>query len=134
MSPTHEGTMHDKKIADCDELKLPDGIHLFQDLGYQGFVPENVHLMQPFKKPRNGELSELHLWFNKYVASIRISVEHAISGIKRCRIVKDKCRHFCQQFRDQVINICTGLHNFRVTSPLRSYPCKHKWAIIFNSE
>ena len=120
--------MHDKRIADQDELNFPDDIRLFQDSGYQGFKPENVTVMHPFKKPRGRDLNELEKWFNRYVAKIRICVEHAIGGIKRSRIVKDKCRHFCQHFRDLIMDVCVGLHNFRVTSPFRAYKCKKKWA------
>lgn len=128
MSPTHQGTIHDKKIADIDEIQFPDGMHLFQDSGFQGYQPANIFIVQPYKKPRNGELSKIQKWFNRYVSSIRICVEHAISGVKRCRVIKDKCRHFSQHFRDQVIEICTGLHNFRVCSPYRKYAkCKFKW-------
>lgn len=126
--------MHDKKIADEDGLTFPDGIQLFQDTGYQGFCPENVHLVQPFKKARNGKLTDLQKWFNKYVARIRITVEHAISGVKRCRFVKDKCRHFCQHFRHLVILIATGLHNFRVCSPLRTYNSHFKWHLNISVE
>ena len=128
LSPTHEGTMHDKKIADNDGFVFPGGVQLFQDSGYQGFRPENVFIVQPFKKPKNGELNSMQKWFNKYVSSIRICIEHAIGGIKRCRIVKDKSRHFCQHFRDQVKNICVGLNNFRVTSPFRNYNSYFKWS------
>ncbi len=129
LSPTHQGTMHDKLIADEGELVFPDGIQLFQDTGYQGFCPENIHLVQPFKKPKNGELTGFQKWFNEYTARIRITVEHAISGIKRCRFVKEKCRHFCQHFRDQTILIATGLHNLRVCSPLRKYKAHLKWPV-----
>lgn len=127
LSPTHQGKMHDKKVSDEAEICFPDNIHLFQDTGYQGFKPKNVHIVQPFKKPRNGELSGLHKWFNKYVASVRITNEHAIAGVKRARIVKDKCRHFCLNFRDQIIEICVALHNLRVSSPFRAYKTKFKW-------
>jgi len=119
--------MHDKKIADEDGFLFPDGIQLFQDCGYQGFHLFNVFIVQPFKKPRNKELNTIQKWFNQYTSSIRICVEHAISGIKRCRIVKDKCRHFRQHFRDQIMVICTALHNFRVTSPFRTYKSDFKW-------
>ncbi len=129
LSPTHQGTMHDKKMADEDQVIFPDDIQLFQDSGFQGFQPENVFIVQPFKKPKNGELTEMQSWFNQYVATIRITVEHAINGIKRMRVIKDKCRHFCQQFRDQVICICTGLHNFRVSSPVRQYKSVQKWPL-----
>ena len=116
------------KIADQDQAVFPDDIHLFQDSGYQGFEPSNVFIVQPYKKPKNGELTSLQKWFNVYVSRIRICVEHAICGVKRMRIVKDKCRHFRQHFRDRVMAICTGLHNFRVSSPYRKYNSAFKWA------
>jgi len=127
LSPTEQGTVHDKKMADEEEFVFPDGIHLFQDSGYQGYQPSNVHIVQPFKKTRKEKLSKLKKWFNHYVSSIRITVEHAICGVKRARIVKDKCRHFCHQFRDQIMDICVGLHNFRVCSPFREYKSNRKW-------
>ena len=130
LSQTHEGTMHDKKIAEQEACKFPDGIHLVQDKGYDGYAPENVHIVQPFKKPKKKELPELHKWFNTYVSKIRIVIENAINGVKRCRIVKDKCRHFCQQFRHQIMLICAGLHNLRVKSPFRAYKGKNKWTPV----
>lgn len=128
LGQTHEGKMHDKKIADEEGCTFPQGFYLRQDLGYQGYSPRGVHIMQPFKKPRNGELTDMQKWYNRLVATMRIPAEHAINGIKRCRIVKDKCRHFCQQFRDEVMWICTGLHNFRVRSPYRDYRSVRTWA------
>lgn len=129
LSPTHAGKTHDKKIADESEMKFPDHTHVFQDTGFQGYTPENVHIVQPFKKPKNGELNELQRWFNKYVGRLRITSEHAISGIKRLRIIKNKCRLFCLHKRDQIMEICVGLHNLRVTSPFRAYKSKVKWSL-----
>lgn len=130
VSPTYRGTVHDKKIADNDEICFPDAIHIFQDSGFQGFIPDGGFISQPYKKPRNGELTKLKKWYNTYVSSIRISVEHAISGIKRCRVIKDTCRHFCRHFRDLTIEICSGLHNFRVCSPFRKFQnCPFKWKV-----
>jgi hypothetical protein len=126
--------MHDKAIADEDRVLFPNDIQLFQDTGYQGFQPLNVHIVQPFKKPKNGELTGIQKWFNQYVARIRITVEHAINGVKPSHFVKNKCRHFCHQFRDQIIETCTGLHNFRVCSPFRNYKSKVKWGIQIISE
>jgi len=127
LSPTQEGSMHDKKIADEGKIVFPDNIHLFQDCGFQGFKPDNVHIVQPFKKPRNGQFSEIQKWFNTYVSQIRICIEHAIGGVKRCRIVKDKSRHFCLKTRELFMIVCVGLHNFRVCSPVRKYKSKFKW-------
>jgi len=129
LSSTYTGKTHDKKIADESEMKFPDNIHLFQDTGFQGYIPQNVHIVQPFKKPKNGELNELQIWFNKYVGRIRITSEHAIAGIKRLRIIKNKCRLFCLHKRDQIMEICVGLHNLRVTSPCRAYKSKIKWSL-----
>lgn len=121
--------MHDKKIAEEEQCIFPDGIQLFQDKGFDGYNPRNVFIVQPFKKTQKMEYSELQKWFNTYVSKLRIVVECAINGIKRCRIVKDKCRHFCRQFRHEVMVICTGLHNLRVRSPFRSYLSKNKWSL-----
>ncbi len=51
---------------------------------------------------------------NRKIASIRIRVEHAISGVKRYRIVKDKLRNWKKGFCDLVMETCCGLHNFRL--------------------
>lgn len=83
----------------------------------------------PFKKPRNGELTEIQKWFNQFVSQRRIVVEHAIRGIKRCRIVQHACRLKGYWIRDQIMNICTALHNLRVRSPLREYEHKLKFQI-----
>ncbi len=130
LSQTHEGTMHDKTIAQEEQCEFPDGIHLFQDKGFDGYAPENVFLVQPFKKPKKQEYTELQKWFNTYVSKIRIVIENAINGIKRCRIVKDKCRHFSQHFRHEIMVACTGLHNLRVYSPFRAYKSLKKWTPV----
>lgn len=51
---------------------------------------------------------------NKVISSQRVKVEHAISGVKRSRIVKDKLRSRKNNNEDLVIEIACGLHNFRV--------------------
>lgn len=48
------------------------------------------------------------------IASVRVVVEHAIGGVKRCRIVKDTIRLYNYAIRDMVIETCTALHNFRL--------------------
>jgi hypothetical protein len=41
-------------------------------------------------------------------------VEHAISGVKRCRLVKDVLRLTKAGISDGVMEIACGLHNLRV--------------------
>ena len=44
----------------------------------------------------------------------RVRMEHAIGGVKRYRIVKDKIRNWKAGFKDAVFETCCGLHNFRL--------------------
>ncbi len=114
LTPTCEGKKHDKRIADEAGYTFPEGSTVYQDTGFQGFRPEGVLIVQPKKKPRGGELTLDEKAENSRISSIRIRVEHAISGVKRCRIVKDKLRNWKADFRDLVMETCCGLHNFRL--------------------
>ncbi len=51
---------------------------------------------------------------NRRISSIRIRIEHAMGGVKRDRIVKDKIRLLKDGIRDAVMDTCCGLHNFRL--------------------
>jgi DDE superfamily endonuclease len=57
-------------------------------------------------------------FLNHLIASVRIVVEHAIAGVKRCRIVKDVFRLTTSGISDMVMEIACGLHNLRVS-------CRH---------
>lgn len=70
--------------------------------------------MQPKKKPKGKELTEIEKEVNRWLSSLRIRIEHAIGGVKRFRIVKDKIRNWKAGFKDKVIETCCGLHNFRL--------------------
>ena len=41
-------------------------------------------------------------------------VEHALAGVKRCRIVKDVLRNTADDVSDAVMEASCGLHNLRV--------------------
>lgn len=129
LGKTQLGTMHDKKMADEDECQYPPDIRLRQDSGFQGYAPEGIHIVMPFKKPRNGFLKPIQIWFNQYVGQRRIVVEHAIRGIKRFHIIQHACRLAGYWVRDQIMNICTAIHNLRVRSPLRKYDSNQKFQL-----
>jgi hypothetical protein len=57
-------------------------------------------------------------FLNRILSSARVEVEHVISGVKRCRIVKDILRLTKKGISDLVMEIACGLHNFRVS-------CRH---------
>ncbi len=114
LSPTVEGKMHDKKLADQSPYSLPPGSRLFQDAGYQGLTLEGVAIRQPKKKKKGQPLSDLDKSVNQWISSIRIRMEHAIGGVQRLRIVQDKIRIWKGGIRDSIMTICCGLHNFRL--------------------
>lgn len=111
---TCEGKKHDKKAADEADYRLPEDSTLYQDTGFQGFTLAGVTIIQPKKKPRGKELTPDDKENNRLISKIRIRIEHAIGGVKRYRIVKDKIRNWKQNFRDKVMETCCGLHNFRL--------------------
>jgi hypothetical protein len=114
LSATHAGTVHDKRIADTALYPLPHGSHLLQDLGFLAFTLEGVIIEMPTKKPKGGELTPEQKAANQALACRRLAIEHVNSSIKRCRILKDVCRLLRAGVRDQVMEICCALHNFRL--------------------
>jgi len=122
LSPLTEGKKHDKKLADECNYQLPAGTRLVQDTGFQGFTVPGVRILQPKKKPRGKELAVNDKYGNHWLGSLRIRVEHAIGGVKRCRIAKDRLRNWKTSFRESVFAICCGLHNFRLNFRPWHYP------------
>jgi len=114
LSDTVESKKSDKKLADESDYCLPEGSILIQDTGFQGFTLENVAILQPKKKPKGKSLSDLDKHINQWLSSLRVRIEHAIAGVKRYRIVKDKIRCWKPGFKDAVFETCCGLHNFRL--------------------
>lgn len=113
ISDTYSGSIHDKVIADEQELKFPDDSTILLDLGYLGYQPENVAIVMPFRKPRGKELSNFQKQINQQIASLRVKVEHVIGGMKRLKIVREKIRVRGDDKRHRFCVIAVGLHNLR---------------------
>jgi hypothetical protein len=101
-------------MADLAGYTLPPGSCLYQETGFQGFFLAGVTMFQPKKNPRGGELTPPEKANNRCISSIRIRIEHAIGGVKRYRMVKDKIRLLKDGIRDIMMETCCGLHNFRL--------------------
>lgn len=115
LSITYPGSVNDKTIADLSKYPLPEGSYLMQDLGFQGFELPGVEIIMPYKKPPGGSLTPEQKEANREVSKVRVYIEHVMSSIKRCRIVRDTIRLLKQGVRDLVMEVCCGLHNLRVT-------------------
>ena len=110
LSDTYEGSVHDKAIADATPYPLPEGSLLVDDLGFLGYLLPGVDHSRPCKKPTGGELPPEQKAHNQSVAQLRVLVEHIITSVKRCRIVKDTIR-LC------VRNGCISTENNGLRSP-----------------
>ncbi len=77
-------------------------------------------MIQPLKKPKGKQLTESQKQENKAKSSVRVVVEHAIGRVKICRIVKDKIRLWKPQIKDKLMQLCCGLHNFRLSAAITS--------------
>jgi hypothetical protein len=118
LSPTVEGKMHDKKLADEQHIPFPPGSSLWKDTGYQGYEPDDVLTFQPKKKPKGGELTPQQKACNTAISSQRMGVEHSIGGVKVYRIVHDVFRNLVDGFDDLVMETACGLHNLRIDHPM----------------
>ena len=114
VSATYEGKANDQSLAELEGYTLPHGSCLYQDMGFQGFILNGITIVQPKKTPRGGELPPPEKATNRAISSIRIRIEHAIGGVKRSRMVKDKIRLLKDGIRDTIMETCGGLHNVRL--------------------
>jgi hypothetical protein len=114
LSSTYSGSVHDKTIADEQNIEFHRTIELLQDTGFQGFKPKNAEVIQPLKKPKGKELTEEQKTENRAKSKIRVVVEHSIRGFKIWRMAKDVCRTWRVDLRDYQVLIACGLHNFRL--------------------
>lgn len=121
LSATYEGSMHDKTIAEEEDLEFGKSLRLLQDLGFQAYEPDGVEVVIPTKKPRKKELTADQKAANREKSRERVVVEHAIGGLKIWRIVKETIRSWSHRLRDQVMYLACGLHNFRLKCRAGSY-------------
>jgi len=115
LGPTVAGKTHDKKAADEAPIAYPANATLDKDTGFQGYEPAGVLTQQPQKKTKGQQLSASDRLLNRIFSSARVVVEHVISGVKRCRIVKEALRLTKEGISDLVMEIACGLHNLRVS-------------------
>lgn len=125
LGDTFRAARHDKSLADQE---IPDftadcyqDLWFAKDTGYQGYQPQGVHLLEPYKATRNNPLTQLQKDFNHWVSRVRITVENAIGSIKKCRLVKERWRSKTLERIDRCIEIATGLHNLRIITRKTTY-------------
>jgi hypothetical protein len=109
LSPTVPGRQSDKRLAEpLEQVTFPKHCVVLSDRGFQGLHLNDKALIHPVKKLKGRELDPLSRLFNRTISSIRVGVEHALSGVKRCRIVSDILRHLKDGFNDLVMGVASA--------------------------
>lgn len=115
LSRTVPGSVHDKKLADQTRWRWPRCGTVVADTGFTGYTPARTDVLMPRKKPKGKPLDAVWKAINRAIARLRVGVEHALAGVKRCHIVADVYRNTRAGFEDAVMLVACGLHNFRVS-------------------
>lgn len=114
ISESYDGSVHDKSIWDKIHFEFKE-LNLLADLGFAGIDKEHQNVILPYKKTKNRDITPLQKEINKAIGSARVIIEHAFSGVKRLKIVRDKIRLKTYQVRNSIFKIATALHNLRQT-------------------
>ena len=114
LSPTYEGSIHDKKICDLEQIEFLKKTMVMMDLGFIGLSSDTARIIMPHKRKKNQKLNAEQEQWNKWVSKIRVRVEHIIASIKIFRKVKEKFRGRLFAREDRVMLIACCLHNLKL--------------------
>jgi hypothetical protein len=117
LTKTKSGRRHDKKLTDKNQFvsSIPPDVSIWVDTGFQGLQKQHPNLVMPKKATKNYPLTEEEKQNNKLISSIRVQVEHVISGIKRYRSVADVYRNHRPNLDDQFTLLSCGLWNYHLS-------------------
>lgn len=86
------GAVHDITIRRRGP-PLPEDAQAYADSGYQGYQENHANLDIPYKKSKKKPLTRDERAYNHALSRFRVRVEHAISRLKRFRILSDRFRY-----------------------------------------
>jgi len=117
LSPTNSGRRHDKRLADkYDCIRyIPPHIPLYVDTGFQGTQKIHENTIMPRKATKKNPLTEEQKELNHLISSIRVTVEHAIAGIKRYKASADIYRNRLPNLDDTFQLLSAGLWNYHLS-------------------
>jgi len=93
-----EGKRHDFKLFKDAKLPINEQTKVETDKGFQGIKKVHKNSEHPKKKPKNGELTVEEKAENRRISRSRITNEHAISFLKRFRILSERYRNRRKRF------------------------------------
>jgi transposase len=123
-TPHARGSRHDYRLFKWRHPRLPDGVRLGVDLGYDGIQNDcpMFNALVPYKRRSPGrgkrgvkakELSGEQKAFNRWLSGERVVVEHTISRMKKFRIMAHEFRNRLKHY-DAMTDMVCGLVNLRI--------------------
>ena len=85
VSPSHPGSRHNLSIRRAGPVLLGH-VRIYADSAYQGYDKDHPNLDIPYKKPKNGTLSDEEKQYNRGLGSFRVAVERRIGRTKRFKM------------------------------------------------
>jgi hypothetical protein len=116
LSKSKNGKLHDKKALDktCVPEVLPAELTVWVDKGFRGIGKRcKSKIMMPKHNSKNNPLSKEEKANNAVISGIRMTVEHAINGIKRFGVIANPFRNKNGK-DDKFTELCTGLWNWHL--------------------
>ena len=111
------GRTHDYKLFKASILPkiIPRESRLYGDSGYQGIRKDFplLHSAIPFKRSRNHKLTHSEKIHNTKQRKVRVTVEHALSRLKKYRALADTYRHSLHNY-ESTFRFVANLVNFRM--------------------
>lgn len=112
------GRKHDYKIFEESNLDkiISKNTKVYLDSGYQGIQKDfpDLNSVIPFKRAKNHQkLTRSEKIQNHKQRKIRAKIEHAISQLKKFKILGDVCRHSLRNY-DSAFRFIANIVNFRM--------------------
>jgi len=127
------GRTHDFKLFQEHGLGLKHAVGgCLVDSGYQGIaqILSDIVVLLPFKSSKKHCLSPLKRQINTEISRRRIVVEHAIRGIKRFAILRERYRNSRRRFGLRCALIA-GLYNLELSKTKEKVPLQSKRFCLF---
>ena len=109
-----KGRENDFAIFKRSNLEVNDQSEMLADKGYQGIAKWIEKSFIPFKKPRNGKLTQTQRQYNRELAKIRIKIEHVFAKLKKFRILSERYRNRRKRFGLR-FNLIASLYNLELS-------------------
>ena len=106
-----KGSVHDFEMYKQSGFRFLDCILVVGDKGFQGICEIHAFSVTPFKKPKDGFLTEEQKEFNSSLSKYRIRIEHVHRRIKRFKIFQQRYRNKQHKHLIRFTLIC-GIINF----------------------